>query len=69
MAKRIEKRFCGACKNLPEGEVIAGHDHRPPSKIVRGYFANQEIPAAGQYLRSFPDHHGDVVHYFLFSDE
>jgi hypothetical protein len=24
----IKKENCEECKNLPEGEVVAGHDHR-----------------------------------------
>lgn len=30
------KEKCEQCKHLPEGEVMPGHDHRPPKCKVEG---------------------------------
>lgn len=27
----IPQIMCEQCRNLPEGEVVKGHDHRPPT--------------------------------------
>lgn len=29
---RIPKKMCKECRNLPEGEVVAEHDHRIPTE-------------------------------------
>ena len=32
--EKIKKSECEQCKNLPEGEVVKGHDHRIKRGII-----------------------------------
>ena len=47
--KNTEKHNCELCKNLPEGEVVKGHDHRIKTPCRYGICDGDGIDIVGEH--------------------
>lgn len=69
----IKKQDCPECKDLPEGEVVAGHDHRQSisktyTEMAEEYISNNNNnQATSKYIIKDDEHHA-IIDFAKFLD-